>query len=55
MRGLPAAELQSYSSLSRNNPVAGTIFDTILQVGRLGEELDFGRVGEKSRLSTVVG
>ena len=55
MRVLPAAELQSYSSLSRDNPVGGTIFDTILQVGRLGEELDFGRVGEKSRLSTVVG
>ena len=55
MRVLPAAELQSYSSLSRNNPVGGTIFDTILQVGRLGEELDFGRVGEMSRLSTVVG
>ena len=51
MRVLPAAELQSYSSLSRDNPVGGTI----LQLGRLGEELDFGRVGEKSRLSTVVG
>ena len=51
MRVLPAAKLQSYSSLSRDNRVGGTI----LQLGKLGEELDYGRLGEQSRLGTIVG